>query len=253
MSYETPILMTGNSSNQTIWEAATDARHVVGTRAIMNDGRVFYYACNRGAAIDAGLLVQATNISVDFDDLATNTATENSTTVNVTPVGSATYAVNQLAGGYLSINSGAAGNNGRQYRILANPATTADTLFDLTVEPIREEDFVAGTTATVVPNPYSNVIVSAASEAQLVVGATTFDVPAGSTDPQFFWAQAGGVATVLADVAGIAIGQAIQSGTGTPGAFQAPPPTAEAIPQIIGVNLFTTVDGDYMPVFLNIG
>lgn len=252
MSYTNPIITGGGASDQSIYQEVTVPRHPVGTRAQLPDGRVFYYATNRGTALAAGVLTKAAEISVDFDDLATNTAAVGDTSVNVTPVGSATYAANELAGGYLSINSGTTGA-GMTYKIKSHAATSAATAFDINIEGQIEVAFNANTTATVVPNLWSECVIADANETHLVNGATPIAVSAGTdADPYYFWAQTWGFATVLADAAAIAIGQSVQTGTGTAGAFEAAAEAAGTLNQIIGVNLFTTVDADYMPVFLQI-
>lgn len=257
MGFSNPILTGGGPSSQSIFDLATTPRHAPGTRGMLPDGRVFYYACNRSTAIDAGNLIMGSQVSVDFDDLATNTAALGATVVNVTPVGTKTYVENELAGGYLSINSDGASNNsgnvGRTYRISHHAATSAATAFDLYLsDAIREEAFVAGTTATVVANPWSSVAIAAAGAAHFVAGATVIDVSAGSTTPQWFWAQTWGVCTVAADVAGDVLGHSIVSGTTQPGSYIGFVDGAADVPQIVGVNLFTSVDADFMPVFLQI-
>lgn len=254
-SYSTPILTGGGPAQQSIYEvvAGTVGRHAAGTRAVLEDGRAFYYSCNRSVAIDCGNLVMGSQVSVDFDDLATNTAALGDTVVNVTPVGTKTYAANELAGGYLSINTPGELNNGRTYRIERHAATTAATAFDLYLsDPIREEAFAAGTTATIVANPWSAVLIAAAGAAHFVAGATVIDIPAGSTTPQWFWAQTWGVCTVAADVAGDVLGHSIVSGTTQAGSYIGFVDAAADVPQIVGVNLFTSVDADFMPVFLQI-
>lgn len=256
MAYSTnPIISGGGPSSQSIYTVTDSPRHQIGTRAILPDGRVFYYSCNRTAAIlAAGKLTKANEISVDFDDLATNTAAVGDTVVNVTPVGSATYAENELAGGYLSINSGTTGL-GTQYRISHHAATSGATAFDLYLsDPIRVA-FNADTTATVVPNPWSDCVITDANETQFVNGCPPVAVAAGSDSaPQFFWNQTWGTATVLANVgATVAIGQALQvCSSNTAGSFEAATEGAGTLNQVIGVALFTGVAGDYMPVFLQI-
>ncbi len=251
-NFVSPIISGGGPSGQSIYEERTAAAHPVGTRAVLPDGRVYYYAINRGTALGAGVVTKAAEISVDFDDLATNTAAVGDTSVNVTPVGTATYAANELAGGYLSINSGTTGA-GMQYTIKSHAATAAATAFDLNIWGQVEVVFNANTTATVVPNPWSECVIADADETHLVNGVTPIAVTAGTdAAPYYFWAQTWGVATVLADAAGIAIGQSVQTGTGTAGAFEAAAEGVGTIPQVVGVNLFTTVDADYMPVFLQI-
>lgn len=255
MSYMNPSLGNGVISAQSIYTTTTDPRHDVGTRAVLPDGRVFYYSINRtNAILAAGKLTKANEISVDFDDLATNTAAVGDMVVNVTPVGSATYAANELAGGYLSINSGTTGL-GTQYRISHHAATTAATAFNLYLsEPIRVA-FNADTTATVVPNLWSDCVITDANETQLVNGCAPVEVPVGSDSaPVYFWNQTWGPATVLANVgATVAIGQALQvCSSNTAGSFEAAAEGAGTLNQVIGVALFTGVAGDYMPVFLQI-
>lgn len=253
MSYNTPRLTNGLSAGQSIFEVRSVPAQDVGTRAVLPDGRVFYYAANRGAAIAAGVLVGGAEISVDFDDLATNTASVGDKSVNVTPVGTATYTANQLQGGFLSINSGTTGL-GTQYRISHHAATTAATAFDLYLSDAIRVAFNADTTATVVPNPWSSVTLLDVSATRLPVGATPVAVGAGSTTVQYFWVQTWGIATVLADTAADIIGHAITAGAagGTDGSFIGFVDAAADVPTIIGINLFTTVADDYMPVILQI-
>lgn len=256
MSYTNPSLVAdGCISGQSIYETKTAPLHEVGTRAVLPDGRAFYYSINRtNAILNAGKLTKANEISVDFDDLATNTAAVGDMVVNVTPVGTATYAANELAGGYLSINSGTTGL-GHQYRISHHAATTAATAFNLFLsEPIRVA-FNADTTATVIPNPWSDCVITDANETQLVNGVPAVDVPVGSDSaPVYFWNQTWGTATVLANTgATVAIGQALQvCSSNVQGSFEAAAEGAGTLNQVIGVALFTGVAADYMPVFLQI-
>lgn len=256
MPYSTSPIVTGSGpSSQSIYETVTTPRHEIGTRAVLPDGRAFRYSCNRTAAIlAAGKLTKANEISVDFDDLATNAAAVGDMSVNVTPVGTATYAANELSGGFLSINSGTTGL-GLQYRISHHAATAAATEFTLYLsEPIRVA-FNADTTATVVPNSWSDCVITDANETQFVNGVAPVAVPAGSDSaPYYFWNQTWGEATVLANVgATVAIGQSLQvCSSNTAGSFEAAAEGAGTLNQVIGVALFTGVAGDYMPVFLQV-
>jgi len=252
MSYQNPILTGGGPSIQSIYETSTTPKHEVGTRGQLRDGRVFYYSVNRtNAILAAGKLTKANEVSVDFDDLATNTAAVGDMSVLVTPVGTNTYAANELAGGYLSINSGTTGQ-GTQYRISHHAATTAATEFTLYLsEPIRVA-FNADTTATVVPNPWSDCVITDADETQFVNGCAPVAVPVGSdTAPIYFWNQTWGTATVLGNGTP-AIGQAVQVSATTGGAFDAAAEGAGTINQPIGTILYTSVSADYTPVFLTI-
>lgn len=252
MSYTVPRLTNGMSAGQSIYQTVTTPLHPVGTRAVLPDGRVFYYSINRtNAILAAGKLTKMNEVSVDFDDLATNTAAVGDMVVNVTPVGTATFSANEFAGGFLSINSGTTGA-GTQYRISHHAATTAATAFDIYLsEPIRVA-FDANTTATVVPNPWSDCVITDADETQFVNGAAPVAVPVGSDSaPVYFWNQTWGPATVLGNGTP-AIGQAIQVSATTGGAFDALTEGAGTANQPIGTILYTSVSGDYTPVFLTI-
>lgn len=253
MSYSNPILTAGVASNQAWHEVVTSPRHDPGTRAQLEDGRSFYYACNRSTAINAGELLSNAPVDVDFDDLAIATLTEGETSASITSgSGSAkTYAANELTGGYMQVNSGAAGNNGRQYRIEEHGAIASATATTINFEPIREEDFVAATTVTLVPNPFSAVTVSAAVTS-LCVGVTCADIPLGSTTPQYFWAQTWGVASVLSGTSGDILGHAMVLHTTDGASIGLVDGSSGDEPQIIGTNMFTSVSADFMPVFLQI-
>ena len=251
MSYLNPILTGGTASNQSIYETVTSARHAPGTRAQLEDGRVFYYAENRSTAIGTGLLVAAAPISVDYDDLATNTAAVGDTSVTVTPVGSATYAANELVGGFLSINSGTTGA-GMQYRIKSHAAIAAATATAIEIDGGVQVAFNADTTATVVPNKFGGVIV-APTGAATVVGATQVAIPVGTdAAPVYSWVQTWGDATILAGAANDIVGHSLVKGTGGAGETLGFVDAAADVAQIIGVNRFTSVDADYMQVFLQI-
>ena len=253
MSFTNPILTTGTASNQPSWEVVDEARHDPGTRATTQDGRSFYYACSRSASlIPAGNLLSNAPVDVDFDDLAIGTLTVGATSAAITSgSGSAkTYAANELVGGFMQTNSGTTGQ-GRQYRITANPAVASATATTIEFEAIREEDFNANTTVTIVPNPYSSVTISAAVTS-LCIGVTSVDVPVGSTDPQYFWAQTWGVGCVLSGASGDILGHALILHTTDGASIGLVDGSSGDEPQIIGTNLFTSVSADFMPVFLQI-
>ena len=195
MSYETPILTAGGASNQSVYEAVETARHPVGTSATMSDGRRFVYSCNRGSAIAAGRLIKMTEPASTDAALAVNTAAAGDTTLDLTFGGSTTLAVNQLAGGYVNVQDDT--GEGQLYRIEAHPALSAATALTVTIEAIRVA-FSADTTVSVIQHPNNNVAIADASNyTQKIVGATPTAVGAGSSTPQFFWAQTYGPASVL--------------------------------------------------------
>ena len=253
MSYETPSLFIGGPSNQTIWQAVTEARHDLGTVGQLGDGREYVYACSRSsAALAAGKLCKTNEASVDFDAMAVNTAVVGDTTLDITPVGTATYAQNELVGGYVIVEDDT--GEGSYYRITSNPATTAATAFTVGIEPIRVA-FAAGTTVGVAPNLYSDVLLADANLTQLVAGVPNFEVPIGSTNPQYFWLQTKGVCSLLVDetVTAFTVGAPLQPSVAVAGAVEPIIDAAAAHDPQVGTALaIVAADTEYAAVRLNI-
>ncbi len=253
MSYETPILTAGGASNQSVYTTVETARHPVGTSGTLLDGRRYVYSCNRGSAIAAGVLVKMTEPASTDAALAVNTASANDTTLDLTFGGSTTLAVNQLAGGYVNVQDDT--GEGQLYRIESHAALAAATALTVTIEPIRVA-FAAATSVSVIQHPNNNVaIADAGNYTQKFVGATTAAVGAGSSTPQFFWAQTYGPASVLntgtggvgtqmtvsASVAG-SVGLTAEGGSGT-GTYD---PVVATMLDLAGL------DGEHAAVFLTL-
>ena len=242
-----PILQNGLATTQGIWDIVTTPVVDVGTRAHLNDGRVYYYARNSGSAIIiAGHLTQSELVSADMDDLATNTAAVGDSTVAVTPVGTATFAANDLAGGYLTTNSGTTGA-GISYKILSHPVTVQTTAFTVTLVDQIAVVFNADMTATVQKNPWMDTVIAATGAAYFATGVPNFAVPAGNTTAQYYWCQTWGFCAVAHDDTSAA-GDCLMSGSTTAGEVQ----VATAQFQKVGVNFFLAVAGDFNPTFLTI-
>jgi len=249
MSYEHPVLTTGAFSNQSIYQTVTDKRHDVGTRACLPDGRVFYYSANQTTAIGPGLMTKMTEVDANMDDLATDPVGVGEKVINITPITGTTYEANELAGGFVSINSGATGL-GQQYRIAGHIAIADATATDIQLSEEVRVAIDATATATLVPNPWSDCQVADADETQFLNGVTPITIPVGTAAaPVYFWNQTWGTATVLADTASTgAIGTGIQAGNAVAGAFD----ISDGVNQIAGVVLYTAVAADYTQVFLQI-
>ena len=106
--------------------------------------------------------------------------------------------------------------------------------------------FGANTTVTVTKNPWCDVIIGTAAQAHFSVGVSQVAVASGATNPQYFWTQTAGVSCCWADT-NTAIGIAMTSGT-TAGQFE----LAAAADQLLAVNLWTAVDGEYNPAYLTV-
>jgi hypothetical protein len=246
MSGPYPRLVGGHSITQSIWEVVTTPLTTVGDWGILDDGREFYYARNSGAAaIVAGNVLQSETVSVDMDDLAISAAVLISgTTITVTPVGTKTFAADDLTGGYILSNSGATGQ-GIAFRIKSNLVTTGGTAFAVELFDGIPVALDSTSKCTVMKNPYMDVVIKASGTAQYNVGASNIAVGAGDSTPQYFWCQASGVAAV-------SDGDTNTIGIALMGDSAGATVVADGTQQPLGTQLFTGVDGDWSPVALEI-
>mgnify|MGYP001563290556 CR=1 FL=1 len=180
----------------------TTQKHVLGTRGVLPDGRVFRYAfLSSAAAVLAGKLIQSRVIVTGHGkDLAVKTAAAvGAESVTITMATTATL-VDEYAGGYIQGNdqTGAIGN---LYRIkevgpvagnahLAGGAT-ADIVYNL-AEPLVK---ALTTTSQVglVHNLYKDVIVQPTSVTGITLGVTPADIALSA----YFLMQTWGPASVL--------------------------------------------------------
>jgi hypothetical protein len=251
MSQTNPILAVGAASNQSVFTTTTTARHPVGTRGVLDDGSVFHYSSNSGgggtpAILAAGKLTKTLESSVDFDQIALSTVAVGAKTLTVTPVGTKTYVKDELVDGVLTISEGTTGA-GTMYRIAANPATTAATVFTLTLAEEVRVAISADALGTVTHNPWADCVIADGDETRVANGIPRVAVPAGTyAAPVYFWNQTWGQANCL--IQGTpAIGAALQSGT-TAGAAG----IGDGAADFIGTPMYTGVDGKYIPIFLKI-
>ena len=231
----------GLATGQSIYEESSTAKHAIGDKLELSDGRVFRYAYT-AAAIGTGLLVSqdlsATAI-VESDGKLT-AASAGATSIIYTDsgtVGSAT--ANQYAGGYLHTTDDA--GEGYQYRIKSNTAADSNAVTFTLYDPIK----VAVTTATdvaVTGSLWYNVLGATAGTDYVVSGVT----PIGLSSGYYGWVQTAGVATILADGT-IAIGQNLTLSDGVAGAVQAK--DAETEP-LIGFATFAPDNTGYCGVVL---
>ena len=177
----------------------------LGTRAVLPDGRVFYYAQNSSAAITTGgMLVDGllTEADHDMDKAATEAHSVGDTTISleITEASGASgdLVKNEYADGYMMFNDGP--GEGEVYRIKSHPAheASADATAIFTID---EEDGIrtALTTSSLAglfKSPY-NAIAIVDGDGTLtyrtgVLGVTTIPVTAS----YYCWIQTSGIATV---------------------------------------------------------
>ena len=179
----------------------------LGTRAVLPDGRVFYYAQNSSAAITtAGQIVDGIAAVAAHDgDLATAALAAGSLTVTTTT--SLTTTKDQYADGYLFVNDNA--GQGEVYRVKSNTAVTATAGCEITID---ESDGIrtAFTTSTefgLMYSPYKGVKIIDGDGTMTTgpIGVTPIPVTAS----YYFWAQTSGPAAVLSGAATFVIGDAV--------------------------------------------
>lgn len=179
----------------------------LGTRAVLPDGRVFYYAQNSAAAItSAGQLVDGIAAVAAHDgDLATAALAAGSLTVTTTT--SLTTTKDQYADGYLFVNDNA--GQGEVYRVKSNTAVDGATGCEITID---ESDGIrtALTTSSqfgLMYSPYKGVKVIDGDGTMTTgtIGVTTIPVTAS----YYCWLQTSGPAAVFSGAATYVVGDAI--------------------------------------------
>lgn len=221
---------------------STVKAHDLGMLGQTPDARKFRYARAGGTDLDPGkLVVAATQVGNHVNMAVAAAAAVGDKSVTVT-LGATLATADQYADGFLVINDAA--GEGIAYRVAGHPAAdSAASLVVTLAEPLK----VALTTsseASLVLNPWADVVISATDQADMPVGVPNVIVD----DADYFWCQTGGVCSTLADEA-ITAGLALTTGTGVAGAVEALDAAGE--PQI-GVALQAGVDTEYRAVYLTI-
>ena len=236
------------------WEKqeTSDQRHVLGTRMILSDGRVYRYSEIGAADIAGGAVVQAAAGTAAHDqDLIVVAASAGDTTVTINTSG--TYTKNQYKDGYMHINSGTGA--GEVYRIKSNTAVSSATGMVLTLD--EETGLATALTAGagncevgLAYNPYSNVIISPTTVTNVAIGVA----PTLLTQDYYGWIQTWGPASVLANAAGV-LGEHVRvGGASTAGGTEdLDRDGSNENEQAIGVQmLIASAAADYALVFLQI-
>lgn len=245
------------ASDQLILASDTVQRMNLGAYMETPDGRGFRYCLNgavatvpgkvyQGTALDAtnmqpsgGLGLSAANSTVS----ATIAANAGDTQVTIST--SITLTLNQLAGGYMSVN--VTPGQGYTYRIKGNTAVTSAAGCVITlVDPI-----VVGLTTSskviVVMHPYAGVVIEPGTPTANIAGVSTFIIAAATAAiPTYGWLQTRGACAVLFTGTGVA-GKAVGSLSGGTSGSVAP---AIAATNIIGYHMATGITGEYAMVYL---
>ena len=161
-------------------------------------GENTYRYAKAGAAIQAGLVVQAAAITEG--DIAVQTAvTAADKSIAVTTT--ATTADNQYDEGYLFVtqNNAQAARVGGAYRIKSHTSGVAGTLTFTLYDPIKVA-LDTSSKVTIIANRYNGVITAAATPTAELVGVThpLQDANNTITSAHYFWLQTHGLASIVA-------------------------------------------------------
>jgi hypothetical protein len=253
-----PQLINGVGSPQSIYTPGTTQYHAIGTKGIMQDGRVFYYARNgtTTALTRGALCVQAVPIAHHINQTvaAASDFTVGKTTVTANLAGT-------LAGqgvydeGFCILNDDT--GEGYSYKIRNNPGAAASTDMEFELYDGIVVGAGAATSFSLIQNAYSNTIASPTTVATPAVGvpvgtfaaaesaATATAAAVGAT---YGWMQTYGEAAVLADEA-VAQALDITMGTGVAGAIE----LKDALGEIsLGHMAQPGIDTEYQLAYLRI-
>ena len=244
MTGPVPILHNGMGARQGIWEAGSDQHQTIGERASLNDGRVFYYARNSGAAIVAGNLLTVEVQTAQFTEMAVTTAAAGDTTLAIT-TGSTAVTANEYSEGYVFVIDGT--GEGITYKIANHPAVAGTTEGTFTLRDPIHIGFAAATTVQIMKNPWADVVIAPAGFAHIAAGVSQVAVDSGATTQQYFWCQTWGMTCVWQDEI-CAAGLEMISGP-TAGQVEIQDAVTEAV---IGWNAWTSAESENAPMFLRI-
>lgn len=223
-------------------ETNSSKLHDLGTLGQGADGSLYRYAQAGGADLDPGKLTVAATQIANHENIAVQAAAAVGATEVTVTLGATAATENFYADGYLVINDAA--GEGIVYRISGHPA--ADGSANLTVQ-LRDEVKVALTTsseATLLANPWKNVVISATDQADMAVGIP--EVTIATTE--YGWIKTRGVVSALADET-LTIGKSLTIGTGTAGAVE----LVDALDEpIVGIAISAGVDTEYRSIYLQI-
>lgn len=234
-----------HGSEEEIVNTYTAERYPLGTKMIVEDGRVFRFAENGAIALVVSKMNQSEAPSANFLDEAVATLAAGVTVL--TGVGSTTGngAASLFKNGY--VYSCTATNLNPIMRIKDNTLITAAatsgtiTLYNPTVAA-----FAAADTISYFKNSWKDIIVAPATLTAFVCGVTVNAVAADA----YGWVQTGGVSRCLVD-GSVAIGEELAPSNGTAGALEALV-HATTFDTTVGICLFVQATTEYGPVFLSI-
>lgn len=194
---------------QSIYETSSVPLAKLGSRKVVGD-RVFRYA--RCGSLDgaAGKLMQAPAFNANWQGVSL--ATTRGAVVGAKSIwlysSTATLTANQLAEGYLGIESGTAANQGYSYRIKSHGVVTATTTFEVKLYDAIKQVATGTDKVSLYPNMYNGVTVQTAAAGAMPVGIAPIAVTTGD----YFWLQTWGPTPALNSTTAVAAGGPVYAG-----------------------------------------
>lgn len=205
----------------------------LGAYATTGDGRGFRYCLAGATALVPGKLQQASaEDTTNFQALAVAVSSAGATSITTTAT--VTLTVNQLAGGFLTVESATTGA-GLTYKIKGNTAATAAVATIYLEDPI-----ITATTGTVlidmIPNPYANLVVNPSTATSAPVGVAVYPITAA----QYGWVQVHGPVAVLVNGTGV-VGTSQVASNAVAGAVE----PLTGVQAVVGTLITGVADTDY--------
>lgn len=214
----------------------------LGTKYCDDEGRTYRYAKAGAVNLSPGKLVINPDLVANHTNIAVAAAVDVGAKTVTATLGATAATADQYIDGFLTVNDAA--GEGITYAIDGNSAAdSAGTVEVYLREPVK----VALTTSsevTLKKNPFADVVVSIADQADQPVGVPNVAITAG----YYGWLQTGGECAVLADEA-VAKGLALTTGSSTVGAVEALDGAGEFQ---IGVASEALVDTEYRSAYLTL-
>jgi hypothetical protein len=178
------------------YQVSSTKHFTLGTRATLDDGRVFYYAAHTlSTTFTPGqLLTQPAVVANHQNRTVTATAGQDTATI---ALGATAVTAGDYLDGYLIIDSATLGD-GQARRIKAHPASAGSTTDTYTLYEPWEVTATGTVTGSLQKNLYRDNVLHPGN-AQLAgcpTGVTLNSVGAGDTTPQYFWLQTQGWCSV---------------------------------------------------------
>jgi len=263
-----PVSMYGTLTD--VKESHSTQRHPLGTRLVLDDGRVFHYALNAGTQLAVGKLCSSPLVDADENvdlvlDAAATTAAKNATLLADMSTASAYVAANRFKDGWMYVNVGTGA--GQVVRLNTNDkgGSTADGSLKVYFADENYLSVALDTSSSkigLVQNPYMDVIVSPAY-ASLTATSRPCGVPIATIPAsKYFWLQTWGPCPILMGSTPVEGEVVVQGGSSTGAAGEvnngyALATSSSAVGGIVdfaqvGVVMSGDADAEYALIFLMI-